>query len=118
MGADLAGRHILVVEDEFLTADEIVWVFESLGARVIGPAPSLDQALACIEAADRLDAATLDVNLRGQMVFPVADVLRRRGVPFVFATGYDQKIIPERFRTVPRFEKPVDPARLARALAG
>ena len=66
--------------------------------------------------AGRLDAAVLDVNLRDQKVFPVADALSKAGVPFIFATGYDAHIIPDTYAEVPRSEKPVDVMQLARLL--
>ena len=118
MKLDLAGRHILVVEDEFLTADEMAQTFEGFGARVVGPVPTVERALSCIKEAARLDGAVLDVNLRGELVFPVADALCQRGVRFVFATGYDRRIIPERHRAMPCCEKPVDPRRLVQVLFG
>jgi hypothetical protein len=67
--------------------------------------------------ADRLDGAVLDINLHDKRVYPVADALKARGVPFVFATGYDASMIPEPYVSAPRYEKPVDKARLMRFLS-
>ena len=114
----LIGRRILVVEDDYLIAGELVESLEELGASVAGPAPSATEALALMEREARLDAAVLDVNLGSQDVFPVADALQQRGIPFVFATGYDQWVIPTRYAGVRRFEKPIDTRTLARTLFG
>jgi CheY-like chemotaxis protein len=114
----LAGRRVLVVEDEFLLADDTARELEARGAEVIGPAASVADALALIHAHERLDSAVLDVNLRGEWVYPVADLLVQRGVRFVFATGYDRSAIPPRFAEVTHCEKPVGMARLTRALVG
>jgi CheY-like chemotaxis protein len=113
---DLSGRCLLIVEDEYFVAKEIVEEFESRGAEIIGPASTVKLALDLIERSKHLDGAVIDINLQGEMTFPVADLLRDRGIPFVFTTGYDSSIIPERYGLVPRFEKPIDPAAIARIL--
>jgi CheY-like chemotaxis protein len=106
MGA-LAGRRILLVEDMLLAALELDDLLRSAGIETVGPAARLEQALALAER-ERLDGAVLDINLDGQMVFPVAEVLRRRGVPFVFLTGYDNAVALSRdFRSERRLIKPV-----------
>jgi CheY-like chemotaxis protein len=93
-------------------------VFEENGAQVIGPVGSIDDALAIIDETPRIDGAVLDINLREVMVFPVADALRARGVPFVFATGYEENAVPKRLRDAIHCEKPIEPVRLAKALFG
>lgn len=117
-GNSLAGRNFLVVEDEYLLADDIASRFRSEGAEVVGPAASVDDALDLLDAGAAVDGAVLDLNLQGEKAFPVADLLVQRNVPFVFATGYDSSAIPERFAGVTRCEKPVDPATVIRALLG
>lgn len=112
----LEGLHILVVEDEYLLASDISDALTDSGARVVGPAPSVSAAETLAAGEPRLDAALLDINLGGTMVFDFADALRARAVPFVFATGYDNSAIPDRFSTVPRLEKPVDTSRVLAAL--
>lgn len=112
----LAGKAVLVVEDEFFTATVLRRDLVQAGATVIGPAPSLKKALALIESAPRIDYGILDVNLGGELVYPAADRLRERAVPFLFATGYDPSMIPPRFSDVPRCEKPVGPDDFSRAL--
>jgi CheY-like chemotaxis protein len=105
------------VEDDYLLATGIADAFAALGLGTVGPAGSVKQALKLVEHG-RLDAAVLDINLRGDVVYPVADALRARGVPFVFATGYEQQAIAERYRDVASFRKPIDPSRVLRALFG
>lgn len=112
----IAGRHILLVEDEYFIADDMVRCFEASGAEIIGPAASVEEALALVAATARIDGAVLDLSLRGQMSFPVADALAPRGIPYVFATGYDKSMIPGPYGHVTRCEKPVEPVTIARAL--
>lgn len=104
-GNRLRGCRILVVEDEFFIADDMAQTLTSNGAEVIGPAPTLDLAMKLLET-ERIDCAVIDVNLRGQMAYPLADELRRRGVPFVLATGYDPAVVPAAYQDVPRWLKP------------
>lgn len=114
----LAGRRILVVEDDNFLAADVVGGLEAIGAQVVGPVGDIDDALDLIGRTELLDAAVLDLNLRGKMAFPVADALMERHVPFVFATGYDKAAIPARYGAVARCEKPVDARRIATALFG
>jgi len=114
---ELKGRRFLVVEDEYLIAADIAASLEALGAEVAGPAASVAEALTFLERdGDRLDGAVLDVNLGKERVYPLADVLKGRGIPFVFTTGYDASAVPNSYADVPRCEKPVDARRLARCL--
>lgn len=114
----LSGKRLLVVEDEYLIASDLAYALEDAGAEVIGPAGTVEDALRLVaREGDRLDGAVLDVNLRGGRVFPVADALTARGVPFVLATGYDDVCIPAAYAGLPRCGKPVDRARLMRLLA-
>jgi len=112
----LHGRRILVVEDDYLIADEVAESLAEFGATVVGPANYVAEAIALVSQETCLDAAVLDINLGRETVFPVADALQQRGIPFVFATGYDQRIIPPRYAAVQRLEKPVDTRLLARLL--
>jgi two-component SAPR family response regulator len=116
-GTDLAGHRVLVVEDEFLLAMELEALLKRNGCEVLGPASTVEWALALI-VHDRPDLALLDVNLKGLRATPVAAALRERGVPFVLITGYgsDQLSEPE-LRAPPRIEKPVDGRDLRRAVA-
>jgi CheY-like chemotaxis protein len=97
-----------------------VWLVEDmladLGCAVVGPASSVNQALAMIDA-EAIDAAVLDVNLNGQMSYPIADALAARGVPFVFSTGYDKDALLDGYRTFPVLQKPIQRSELSAALA-
>jgi CheY-like chemotaxis protein len=112
----LSGRRILVVEDDYLIATDLARSLEDLGAAVLGPAGSVKDALALL-AGVTIDAAVLDINLGTEKVFPLADTLLSRRVPFVFTTGYDRWIIPSTYAGVPRLEKPIDTRALVRLLA-
>lgn len=106
--AGLSGARILIVEDEYYLADDLAKTLEREGAKVIGPAASLEEADALI-AASEVDCAILDINLRGEMAFPVADRLESEGIPFVVASGYTSAAIPARFGQFRRIEKPFRP---------
>jgi CheY-like chemotaxis protein len=112
----LAGRRLLIVEDEYMIAEDLARALRELGADVIGPAATVADALGLIGTERQVHGAVLDINLRGEHVYTLADALRARGIPFVFATGYDAWIIPPPYADVPRIEKPVDPHALARML--
>jgi len=111
-----AGRRVLVVEDEFFLASRMAGAFAELGVETIGPVGTVKGALDLVEHNGHLDAAVLDIKLRDGVVYPVAEALRARGVPFVFTTGYNEHAIPDRYNDVARYEKPFDPAQVARAL--
>jgi CheY-like chemotaxis protein len=112
----LSGLRILVAEDEFMIATDLARELADAGATVLGPTASLEKTLQLIEAESSIDASILDINLQGDMIFPAADLLRERGVPFLFATGYDGSIIPRRFEGVGRFDKPAGNGVIALAL--
>jgi CheY-like chemotaxis protein len=114
----LQGRRILVVEDELLLFDEMREELEAQGAKVLGPAPNVSAALQLLSTDAPPDVAILDINLGGQMVYPVADALQHRGIPFVFATGYTSRIVPQTFAGALLFEKPVNMRGLMQALRG
>lgn len=104
-GHNLAGRRILVVEDEYYIASDIRRALTKCGAAIVGPFGNLDEGLA-YAARDPLDAALLDVNLGSASSYPIAEELSRRGVPYLFLTGYDQWSLPLEFRSLPRIGKP------------
>ncbi len=98
---------VLVVDDDSLIAMLMVDLLLSFGCKVVGPAGSVAQSMALIEAGGRvLDGAFLDVNLRGELVYAVADRLLERDVPFVFATGYAAHGIDPRYNAVQALTKP------------
>lgn len=100
----LSGRRILMVEDEMLLAMSLEDLLKLVDCEVV-KAPSVQKALALIET-EQLDGALLDVNLRGVRVYPVAAELAKRGIPFVFMTGYDENAIHEPWRDRPVVRKP------------
>ncbi len=112
----MIGRRILVVEDEYLVAEDVRRWLQGLGAEVIGPAPRLARAHSLI-AAERIDAAVLDIHVAGELVFPAADALNDRRIPFLFMSGFDRSIVPRRFAHVQLLEKPLALETLAVAMA-
>jgi CheY-like chemotaxis protein len=106
--ADLSGTRVLVVEDVYVIADDLCRVLEAAGAQVIGPVPSVGEAMDLLARETAITGAVLDVDLNGTKVFPLADLLGSLGVPFVFVTGYGENMIPEAHAHVPRCEKPAD----------
>jgi two-component sensor histidine kinase len=111
---DIAGLKVLIVEDSLLLAMELEAGLEDSGVEVVGCAAELAEALQMLELS--FDAAVLDADLNGQSVAPVAEVLRREGRPFVFATGYADKAAPMGF-DAPIVRKPYNVHQIARALA-
>ena len=114
--ASLAGRVLLVVEDEYLVAAELARALERHGAEVLGPVPDVRRALRLLADTARLDGALLDIQLRDKSVYPVAEALRARGIPFVFVSGFELEFIPEAYREVPLCAKPLDLDALGAAL--
>jgi CheY-like chemotaxis protein len=104
----LAGRHVLVVEDEYFLADEIREGLVALGAEVVGPFPDFKAAAAILRNGPPIDVALLDVNVRSEMVFPLARALRLRDVPVVFTTGYDKDVLGAEFQDVVLWQKPLN----------
>lgn len=118
MSADLClvGARVLVVEDVALLAFELIDNLEAVGAVPLGPIASVEAAVRYVETGEPIDAALLNVMLRRQLAFPVADALRRRGIPFVFVTGNDSAV-REHFPDVPVHPKPADMVAVVRTLA-
>jgi CheY-like chemotaxis protein len=102
----LQGRRVLVIEDESLVAMLLETILEDMGCVVVGPESNIDDGLIAATGEASLDAALLDVNVAGREVFPVAEALRARGVPFVFSTGYGEAGLPEHWRGHPTIQKP------------
>lgn len=118
MGSELLnGLRVLVVEDEMLVSMLVEDMLADFGCSVVGPAPDFDEAMALANTAD-IDAALLDVNLAGRPIFPVADALKARGVPFAFASGYGQAGLEEAHRGATVLQKPFRQSDLERALNG
>lgn len=115
--APLAGRRILVVEDEYFLADDIGNALRTLGAEIAGPVGDIKDATTMLHGGGVLDGAVLDINIRAELIFPIARELTAREVPFVFTTGYDKVSIEPEFHDVPLWEKPIDIVAMARTLA-
>lgn len=109
----LVGLRVLVVEDEALVAMLVEDMLADMGCEVMGPAGSVKQALDLL-AREEPQAAILDVNLGGEAIYPVADALMARGVPFVLATGYGEGGVQEAYRTAPVLQKPFEQGELER----
>lgn len=107
----VAGKRILVVDDEPLIAMDIVASLEDEGCQVVGPAATLQKALSLVESQD-IDAALLDANLAGDPVDTLAAVLVRRKIPFAFVSGYGREGLPEAYRQMALVKKPFQRQRL------
>jgi CheY-like chemotaxis protein len=108
-------RRVLVVDDEVLITMLLGDMLEDLGCEVVGPALHLDAAVTMARE-EIFDWAILDISLEGAPSFPVAEVLRARGVPFVFASGYGAAATGSGFEDVPVMQKPFSMAQLSDAL--
>ncbi|HVC18206.1 MAG TPA: response regulator [Rhodanobacter sp.] len=114
MNADTNPPCILLAEDEMLVAMMLEDRLIASGYHVVKAA----RLAKCMELAQSapLDLAILDVNLAGEVSFPAAEVLRRRGIPFVFSSGYDDNVLPEAWRNEKILQKPYDTRQLTAAL--
>jgi DNA-binding response OmpR family regulator len=114
--ASLNTATVLIVEDEFLLATMLAEDLKAAGFATLGPVASLANGMRAV-AEESFSLAVLDVNLAGQMVYPLADELAARHIPFLFLTGYGASHLPDRFRNAPRLSKPYDPALLTSEIA-
>jgi CheY-like chemotaxis protein len=114
-GAKPPGRRILIVEDEFLIRMLLEDMLTDLGHEIAGVAGRVDEACGIAQTVD-CDLAILDVNLDGQEVFPVADILATRGTPFIFVTGYGGGGLPPNYQNRPTLQKPFQLDDLSKAV--
>ena len=110
--------RVLVVEDDYFLAEDLSAALGETGAEVLGPVPDLESALSLLDRGPAPTAAILDIKLGRAWVYPLADALRERGIPFVFATGYEASAIPAAYAAVPRCEKPYGAEQCLRLLFG
>jgi two-component SAPR family response regulator len=111
----LRGKRILVVEDEALISVMVSDMLAELGIQVVGPAGTISAAIRLAEEME-IDAAILDVNVRGERIDPVAEILFRREVPLLFATGYGEVKLASG-RSAPVIDKPYTQDKLVRGLS-
>ena len=112
---DLCRRRILVVEDEYLLAADIVDQIEEHNGIVLGPVVTLEEGLAALEG-ERPDACIVNIHLGPDLVYELADRLIQQHVPFVFASSETRAAIPDRFKSIPLHSKPIDMIKAARSL--
>jgi CheY-like chemotaxis protein len=113
---ELKGIRVLVVEDDAMICLLLEDILVELGCEIIGPACDIVRAADLARRHSGIDVAILDVNLAGQLVFPVADILAQRGVPFLFATGMGAEGLPPVWQGYQTVQKPMTIAQLATAL--
>jgi CheY-like chemotaxis protein len=113
---ELAGRKVLLVEDEALIIMLLEDALADLGCEIAGVASRFDDAITMARVVD-FDLAVLDVNLNGLRTFPIAETIRARGIPFVFATGYGATSVPDHLKSAPVLQKPFASDELADALS-
>ena len=107
-GHHLQGARVLVVEDEYFIADDLVRALVSCGATPVGPVGTLEQASRLLEN-EQVDAAILDLNLHGDMAYPLAERLSREQMPCLIISGYAGESLPDSLKGMARLEKPVSP---------
>jgi len=111
----LKDLRVLVVEDEALVALQLEDMLTELGCAVIGPASRVGQALELL-GGEPVEVAVLDLNIAGELVYPVADELGNRGLPYIFVTAYGRSGLTEPYRSRPVLEKPFARRELLRAI--
>ena len=107
----LAGKRILLVEDEYYIADDLRRTLNAAGADIVGPFSTVAKAQEALDQGE-FDCAVIDLNLHGESGLQLADRLTEQGKSFAIATGYGSGAVPDRYRGVPRIEKPFDPSAL------
>jgi CheY-like chemotaxis protein len=113
---EFSGIKVLVVEDEGLVAMMIESALETLGCHLVSSVARVAPALEIAGTAE-IDVAVLDVNVNGQPIFPVAEVLRERGIPFLFSTGYGASALPDAFSNYQVLNKPFSEEELQHKIA-
>jgi CheY-like chemotaxis protein len=107
--------RVLLVEDQAAVSMLMEDMLLDLGVEIVGPTSKLEAAMELARTA-QMEAAVLDINVRGAFSYPVADVLQDRGVSVIFATGYNTSVLPERFRGTSVLLKPFDERQFAAAV--
>ena len=117
MTESLAGARVLILEDEFFLADDLARALRDAGGEPVGPVATIAQAEAIVDS-ERLDAAILDLNLRGEMASDFAERLAATELPCVIVSGYGEDGLPESLTRIRRLEKPVGAPAVIEALKG
>lgn len=112
----MEGKHILVVEDEFLVAEDLNCALKNNGARVLGPVGIVSDGLRLLEDSPDIEGAVLDINLGGTLAYPIAQKLLERNIPFIFTTAYDLEDLPENFCNIKFCQKPTTMHKIIRTL--
>lgn len=107
--------NVLILEDEWLIADDHAGVLRDAGLKVVGPCPSVASAMTAIEK-NHVDAALLDIELKNERSYAVADALRTLSIPFAFVTGYGQPDLPQHMHGQAILPKPLEPDMLLAAV--
>ena len=107
--------NVFLVEDEVMIRMMVADMLEELGFRVAAEAGEIGEAIRLAETAD-FDLAILDVNVNGKVISPVADLIKARKRPFIFATGYGSSGLPEEYRDRPSLQKPFQLETLAQVI--
>ena len=115
-GSSLKGARVLIVEDEYFLADDLARALRDAGGEPIGPVGTIDQAEDLVDR-ERLDAAILDLNLRGTMASEFIERLAATGLPCLIVSGYGDDALPASVSGVARVEKPISPASVVETLA-
>jgi len=115
MPSSLAGRNILIVEDETMVAMLLEDIVEEMGCAIVGPTARVANALSTLSSAT-VDCAILDVNLNGESSYPIADALAAKGVPYIFVSGYGVTGLDDAYQRHPVVQKPFTRAVLEQAL--
>jgi len=105
-------KHLLLVDDEAIVGMEMESHLRSLGYSVIGPLLRLQEAMDAVNSHQDIDGAILDINVRGGLIYPVAEILVKKGIPFILVTGYSLNTIREEFRKYPMLHKPFNMVKL------
>lgn len=108
-------QRVLIVEDETMIRMMLADMLQDIGHDVAAEAATLDEARRCAQETD-FDLAILDVNLNGEQVFPVVDIIDKRNLPFLLSTGYGASGLPEAYRSAPVLQKPFELDRLRDAI--
>lgn len=111
----LEGIRVLVMEDEYLIADDLARALKAAGAVPVGPAPTVERAEELLTGT-RVDAAILDLNLHGNMASGFVERLVATGLPCLIVSGYSEDAMPAAVEGVPRLEKPINPGAVVKAL--